>query len=208
VTRAARLAPLAPDAWAAEERDLLRGHLGAADRYLTGRADAPPMPGILGIFGHHPRLAANWLALSGGMLDDPVLDPRDRELLVLRVAWRTQSRYEWAQHVRLAASAGLSPDEIAAVAGELDLTVWPERDRWLLAAADQLIDVHRVDDATWERLAVQFDERALIELLFVVGSYLCLALVLNSVGLEPDAGIEHALPARAVAGANGQGLEG
>jgi alkylhydroperoxidase family enzyme len=35
-------------------------------------------------------------------------------------------------------------------------------------------------------LAAGFDEQQLLELLFVVGSYLCLALVLNSAGLEPD----------------------
>ena len=66
--------------------------------------------------------------------------------------------------------------------------MWTERDRDLLGAADQMIDAHRVDDATWARLATRYDEQQLLELLFVVGSYVCLAMVLNSVGLEPDAG--------------------
>lgn len=181
-----RLAPLTAETMAEEGRALLRGHLAAADRYLTGEPDAPPMPGILGLLGHHPRLAANWLALSGGILDDPVLDPRDRELLILRVGWRTQCRYEWAQHTRMARTAGLSEEEVTAVAGDPSAALWGDRDRDLLVAVDQMIDGHRVEDATWERLADQFDERQLLEILFVVGSYLCLALVLNSVGLEPD----------------------
>jgi 4-carboxymuconolactone decarboxylase len=186
-----RLAPLSAEGWATS-RDLLRGHLAAADKYLTGAPDAPPMPGILGVLGHHPRLAANWLGLSGQLLEEPVLTPRDRELLVLRVAWRTRSRYEWAQHSRMAVAAGIDDAEVRAVAGPLDGRRWSDADRDLLQATDQMIDAHRIDDTTWERLAARFDETELVELLFVVGSYLCLALVLNSVGLEPDPGTEAA----------------
>jgi AhpD family alkylhydroperoxidase len=171
---------------------LLRGRLAVADRYLTGRPDAPPMPGILGLLGHHPRLAANWLAFSGDLVEDPVLEPRDRELLILRVGWRTQCRYEWAQHVRMAAAAGLTTEEVAAAAGELAASALSDSQRDLLDAADQMVATHRIDEPLWKRLAERFDEEHLVELLFVVGSYLCLALVLNSVGLEPDPGTDDA----------------
>jgi alkylhydroperoxidase family enzyme len=180
------LVPLTAATMTDESRALLRGHLAVADRYLSGDPDAPPMPGILGLLGHHPRLAANWLALSGGLLEDPVLDPRDRELLILRVGWRTQCRYEWAQHVRMARTAGLIEDEITAIAGDPDSHRWDHRDRDLLTAVDQMIDDRRIHEATWDRLAGQFDEPQLLEMLFVVGTYLCLAIVINSVGLEPD----------------------
>src|SRR5262249_38957663 len=66
--------------------------------------------------------------------------------------------------------------------------VWTDHQRNLLRAADQLLDDHVIDDGTWERLAAQLDERQLLELTFVVGSYACLAMVLNSAGLEPPAG--------------------
>jgi AhpD family alkylhydroperoxidase len=181
-----RLTPLRAPELTDGTREMLRGNLAVADRYLTGRPDAPPLPAILGLLGHHPRLAAHWLALSGGMLDDPVLAPRDRELLILRVAWRTDCRYEWAQHARMGRAAGLTAEEVAAVAGALDAAPWTADDRDLLAAADQMVAARRVDDPTWKRLADRFDERELVELLFVVGTYLCLALVLNSAGLEPE----------------------
>jgi AhpD family alkylhydroperoxidase len=160
--------------------------LAVADRYLSGLPDAPPMPGILGLLGHHPSLAANWLALSGGLLEHPALEPCDRELLILRVSWRTQCRYEWEQHARMAEECGLSAAQVAAAVDDPAAQVWSDRQRDLLMAADQMIESYRIDDATWRRLATTFDEQQLLELLFVVGSYLCLALVLNSAGLEPD----------------------
>lgn len=181
-----RLVPLPADRWDPADRDRLRGRVASADRYLAGGPDAPPLPGILGLLGHHPRLAADWLAFSGGLLDDPALEPRDRELLILRVAARTGCRYEWSQHARMALDAGLTAGQVVAAAGPVDAACWDGDQRDLLATVDQMVEAHRIEDDTWQRLAARFDERALLEVLFVAGSYLCLALVLNSAGLEPD----------------------
>jgi 4-carboxymuconolactone decarboxylase len=191
---APRLNPLAADQWTAEAKELFRGRLTVADKYLSGLPDAPPMPGILGLFGHHPGLAADWLAFSGGLIEKPVLEPADRELLILRVGWRTQCRYAWSQHVGMAEKSGLSPMQIAAVAGAVGTDVWSERQGDMLEATDQMVEDYRVDDATWQRLACHFDEQQLLELLFVVGSYVCLAVVLNCAGLGPDGHASTPLP--------------
>lgn len=189
-----RIAPLPPDEWAGREREMLRGNLARADRYLTGAADAPPVPSILGLLARHPGVGASWLAFSGTLLDEGTLDPRDRELLILRVGLRTGCRYQWAQHVGMARAAGLTSAQLAAVAEGAEAGIWTDRDRDLLRATDQLVDGHAIDDATWTRLAARFDERRLIELLFVVGGYVCLAMVLNGVGLEPAAGSDPDAP--------------
>jgi alkylhydroperoxidase family enzyme len=174
--------------WTPEDRELLRGGLARADRYLSGDADAPPMPAILGLLARHPRIGGPWLAFSGTLLDAGTLRPDDRELLILRVAWRTSCQYEWAQHVGIGQAAGLSPEQIAAVADDPGSGTWTGYQRDLLLAVDQLLDDHVIDDGTWERLAAHLDERQLLELTFVIGSYACLAMVLNSAGLEPPAG--------------------
>lgn len=183
---AARLAPLPVREWDENTRNMFRGHVKSADRYLSGAPDAPAMPGILGVLAHHPELAGAWLAYNGLLIERPAVDPRDRELVILRVAWRSGSEYEWAQHVRIATTLGITEEQIAAVRSEPRRPVWSPGQRSLLAMTDQLLDQHRVDDATWAQLEIHFDTRQLIELLFVAGSYLCLAMVLNSVALQPD----------------------
>jgi 4-carboxymuconolactone decarboxylase len=184
----ARLAPLPTDQWGDEERDLLRGNLPRAERYLSGEPDAPPMPAILGLFARHPGIGGPWLSFSGKLLDEGTIDARDRELVILRTGWRTQCGYQWAQHVGMARAAGLTATEIEAVPRDLDAAQWNDRDNALLEAVDQLIDTQRLTDETWARLAEHFDERQLLELLFLIGSYLCLALVLNGAGLLPTSG--------------------
>jgi alkylhydroperoxidase family enzyme len=144
----------------------------------------------------HPRLAGPFLAYNNVLLFAPTLEPRTRELLILRVAARTRADYEWAQHVRMAARAGVTPNEITAVRDGTDPSGWSPLETALLAAADELVDDHRVGDDTWARLAEHFDDKQLIELVFVVGTYTALAMAFNSFGLEldpdlrADAGIE------------------
>ncbi len=144
------------------------------------------MPNVLSTMMHHPALAGPFLAYNQVLLQTPALDPRQRELMVLRVAWRTRARYEWAQHVRLAAGVGITPEEIEAIATGADAEIWTPLEAELLSAADQLIDRYRIDDDTWRRLAEQLDDRQLVELVFVVGTYTGLAMAFNSFGLQLD----------------------
>ena len=65
-------------------------------------------------------------------------------------------------------------------------TAWTPLEADLLAATDQLIDRYRIDDDTWARLAEHLDERQLVELVFVVGTYTGLAMAFNSFGLQLD----------------------
>jgi AhpD family alkylhydroperoxidase len=179
--------PLPLAEWADEELAFLRGNLARADRYLSGDPDAPPLPAILGLFARHPRVAGPWLGFNGSLLEDGTLPARDRELLILRVAVRTKCRYEWEQHRSIAAAAGLSDEEIAAIAEKDGISAWQRRDQSLLLAADQLIGEQTIDDTGWAQLARHFDERQLLEICFVIGSYTCLAMVLNAAGLAPAA---------------------
>lgn len=195
---ASRLLPLSAHSLGAEQRDLLRGKLRAADRYLSGAPDAPPLPAVLGLLAHHPGIAGPWLALSSALLDEPVLDARVRELAVLRVGWLTQCSYIWTQHIQMGLKAGLSLGDIAAL-GTVQDPRWDGGDLDVLRAVDQLVESQTIDDRTWERLTERFDEQQLLEVLFVVGSWACMAMVFNSVGLEPDAGtdgVHVALPSR------------
>ncbi len=188
---APRLAPLPREKWGDDARTALSTAFSedAAQRYLSTEGDAIPIPNVLATLMHHPALAGPFLTYNNVLLRTPALGHRARELVILRVAWRTRAGYEWAQHVRLATGAGVTGDEIEAIARGTDLEVWTPLEADLLAATDQLIDSYRVDDQTWSRLAGQhgLDERQLVELVFVVGTYTGLAMAFNSFGLQLDA---------------------
>jgi alkylhydroperoxidase family enzyme len=183
-----RIAPLPREEWGDDERAALAAGFSEqiAARLLATGPDARPLPNVLGTLMRHPALAGPFLAYNNVLLFAPTLEPRIRELLILRVASRTRADYEWAQHVRMAAAAGVTDEEIEAVRDGAAGSAWSPLDAALLAAVDELVDGYRVTDDTWAGLAGHLDERQLMELVFVVGTYTALAMAFNTFGLELD----------------------
>jgi alkylhydroperoxidase family enzyme len=86
----------------------------------------------------------------------------------------------------MGAEAGLSTAKLEAISDGPAAEAWSPLEGALLRATDEMIDQHRVGEETWAVLTEHFAPAELLELLFVVGGYLCLAAVLNSAGLEPE----------------------
>ena len=166
---------------------MLLSHLRRPERYLSGAADAPAMPVVLELFAHHLKLSEPFLSFTDVMAgDESSLDPSVRELVILRVAWRARSGYEWHQHRRMGGDAGLTEAQLDAVPEGAGADVWSPREQAVLAMVDELLEAVIVSDETWRTLSELFSPPQLLELLFVAGGYLCLAGVLNSIGLQGD----------------------
>jgi len=186
-----RIEPLTADKLDDEALDALRiGFPRAADRYLSDAADAPPLPTVLGLMLNHPKVAGPWFAYNNVLLYDPAITARQRELAILRVAWLARGTYEWLQHVRLGQQAGITDAELEAIAAGPDAGSWSPFEADLLRAVDELMHDSRIGDNTWKRLSEHFDTRQMMELTFVVGTYLCLAFVFNSADLPLDEGLD------------------
>ncbi len=181
-----RLAPLPFAEWDDEARSVLLPHLRRPELYLSGAPEAPPMPIVLELLAQNLPLSGAWLPftdmLAGG---DATLKPEHRELVILRVAWQARSGYEWTQHVRSGRETGLTDAQIDAIGQGAAAAVWTPLERALLRAVDEMIEGFAVGEETWGTLAASFDSAQMLELLFVIGGYVCLACVLNSVGLQP-----------------------
>lgn len=187
-----RLTPLPRDQWDDDVIGALRKAFpeNLVERFLSTAPDAPPVPAAISTMLHHPALAGAWLAYNNVLLWSPSVAPRLRELAVLRVAWRTRSEYEWVQHVKLGERFAITRDDVEAIGNGADDERWEPLERDVLRATDQLLDRQRIDDDTWARLAAVLDERQLVELVFVVGTYTCLAMAFNSFGIELEAGMD------------------
>lgn len=155
----------------------------------TRRAGEPrrerPSSNILGVFAWHPALAKAWFGFNSHLFHS-TLSARDREMATVRIGWLRRGEYEWAQHVRMAKSAGLSQEEIDAIMAGPDSPVWEPRDAALLRSVDELAADRYVSDETWQRLAKDFDRKQLMDLVFTVGAYDLLAAAMNTFGLQLD----------------------
>jgi alkylhydroperoxidase family enzyme len=140
----------------------------------------------MGVLAHHPELTAAYNQLIRHALYFSSIAPRQRELLVLRVAHLRDSAYEWAQHVYQAGVAGLAPEEIARVRVGPSAPEWTPSDRALLAAADELVTDARIGERTYEALSAELDTRQLMDVVFTVGAYEVFAMALRTFDVELD----------------------
>jgi alkylhydroperoxidase family enzyme len=169
-----RLAPLSDDAIDAETRQ----------RFGDG-----PMLNIFRTIAHHPKLLSRWLVFGRHILQKSSLSPREREMLILRIGWLCRAGYEWGQHVVIARQSGLDDAEIERIADGPDAEGWTPRERALLRGTDELHADAFVSDATWKQLAESYDEQQLLDILFTVGQYNMVSMVLNSLGVQPEPGV-------------------
>jgi alkylhydroperoxidase family enzyme len=140
----------------------------------------------LGTLARHPALAHAFHTFNGYILFASTLSPRQRELLVLRLAAIRQSAYEWEQHAVLAGDVGLDVDDIARIAEGPDAPGWSPLEAAMLRAVDELVRDGMVGEPTWQVLAGAFDQQQLMDLVFTVGAYETLAMAFGSFGVELD----------------------
>lgn len=184
-----RIPPLPPEEWPIGMRDALAALQPANPRhpFPPRRDDRPKGLNILGTLAHHPELTRAFHTLTGHVLFGSTLEPRQRELLVLRVAAVRRAEYEWAQHVVLGGDAGLTPAEIDRVAEGPAAEGWSALDRAMVRAVDELLADAEVQDDTWAALVDGgLGDRQCMDLVFTVGTYDVLAMAMRSFGVELD----------------------
>jgi 4-carboxymuconolactone decarboxylase len=138
---------------------------------------------ILATFVHHPELIKEFLKFNVHLLFRSTLPARERELAILRVAHRTDSEYEWFQHVKMGLREGLTEGDIAALQrGEAA----DDFDRTILTGVDELMDSYELSDATWAALGDRFDARQRMDFVFTIGCYITVAMALKTFGVELD----------------------
>ncbi len=153
---------------------------------LTARLTGGAPPNIFTTLGQHPRLFRAWLFYSAHLMPFGRLPRQDTELVILRVAWRCRSVYEWRQHVPLTLRIGLTPEQIDGIAADRSTSSLRERQRTLLSITDELLDRRAIFDLTWHGARTSLTERELIELCLLVGHYQGLTSAIGGLAIEPE----------------------
>jgi alkylhydroperoxidase family enzyme len=170
-----RLEPVPQADLTDEQRDL-----------LGGIAVSGPASNIFATLVRHPGLMRRWLPFGGKLLSGK-LPARDREVLILRTGRNCRTEYEFGQHVLIARTVGVADDVVRAIVNGKDTA--EGFDAILIKAADELHEEYVLSDETWAALAERYDERQLIEVPMLVGHYHMVAMFLNTLGVEREAGV-------------------
>ena len=161
-------------------------------------ARVEPLPGdsiaVTRTFAQHPKLDAGRARRANFINRVSKLQPRHREMLILRIGWDCRSEYEWAQHVGSVGRArdyGLDPVRIAEGP---DAAGWDPFERVLLRAVDELFRDTAISDATWAALAARYDTELLMSAVFTASSYRATSMGLNAFGVQIEPGSNERFP--------------
>jgi alkylhydroperoxidase family enzyme len=143
------------------------------------RQDLP----ALEILIRHAELYKAHLQVAEKFMSDCEMNIRDRELAVLRIGWLSQAPFEWGAHVKIAKRNGVTSEEIESVIEGSTAAGWNERDRAIVRAMEELHLDSMITDRTWTELQQFYNDKKLIELIFLAGQYKTVAFYQNSLRL-------------------------
>ncbi len=161
------------------------GQMSEAVRARVG--DNPPNVTRM-LAGASEGVYAGFGAFAQGLMKLSPLDPKLRELAILRVGYISKCAYELFQHEPFGRFVGLTDDQIAAIkAGDAKSPVFDAAQSAVLSFVDDLVLNVRPSDANLAAVRQHLDDQQLIDLVLVTGNYMTVCRFLETTGIELDA---------------------
>ena len=144
--------------------------------------------GLLNIFramSHSPEALLRFMRFGNYFLEDGKVDPKLRELAILRAGWLCRAPYEFSQHIAFGRRTGLTDDQIRAVADPTP-ALFDKRELAVLTFAAELTTDARASDAAFNALREYMDEEQIVELTMVTSFYNMVSRILNTLDVDID----------------------
>ncbi len=140
----------------------------------------------------HPAVASELAStLTTLLFRGNKLDARLRELIIMRIGWRTGSVYEWTQHWRVARGLDIPEADLAATRDWRGAANLSAADRAVLQATDDTLDQGMISNAAWEACCLHLaTEAERIELVVAIGNWTMFSQLLKSLRIPLEDGVE------------------
>jgi 4-carboxymuconolactone decarboxylase len=155
----------------------------AIEKYRSGRRGK--LINIYRMLLNAPPLAESWFNHSNTVRWQTTLSGRLREIVIIRMGHLTNSQYVLRQHVpSLALAEGLTLEECSELQSWQTSGRFSESERAALAYADTMTRDIVVPDVVFDEVKKHFNDREIVELTVLVGSYNMNARVMQALRLD------------------------
>ena len=148
---------------------------------------------LLRTLARHPPALHGLGPLAAYLRQRSMVPAVDQILMGLRAAWLCRSEALWAELAAEARNFGLGDRDLRRVA-EGPAAGWGPWDSLMLRATDELYRDAFLGDASWNELATRYNVPQLIDTIFSGAEYILLAMLANSLGVQPDERFADRLP--------------
>lgn len=172
---APRIAPLKPEEMNERQQTFLKPY--SAPDGSTGN--------VFATLARHMDLLEAWSDFGLHAMVKSNVDPKLREICVLRTAVNCDSPYEWHHHARIGRQVGLSKEVIDRI--QTGAALDSKEQDLMVACADDLSESTTLSDKTWKDMIDTFGLEYTLDIIFTVGAYTTMAMALNSCGVQIEA---------------------
>jgi alkylhydroperoxidase family enzyme len=125
----------------------------------------------------YPNFSAYMLQLFRPMELDKALE----RMIVLHVVKRSDCFYAWRQNVVVGHSVGVTDEQIAALErGEINACCFDEVAQAAFTFTNEVMDLIEATNRSFNAMKKHFSDRAIVEMLYVIGTYMMVARVLRT----------------------------
>ncbi|MBO0838742.1 MAG: carboxymuconolactone decarboxylase family protein, partial [Actinobacteria bacterium] len=110
---------------------------------------------------------------------------RAQEIAILMVAQHRNSEFERFAHAQAGLKAGLTEDDLAALAAGEPPSLQTEEEQAVYSATRRILDTGSLEDQSYQAAASVLTTSRLFELVTLVGYYLMLATQLSVFDIQP-----------------------
>ncbi len=139
------------------------------------------------VMANSPEVGRAFLRLGNRILRKGRLDPKLRELAILRVGDLAKANYEFTQHVPIARRVGVTADKIAALPAWQASDLFNDRERAVLQYTDEVAEQIRVSDETFGEIKAFLSDQEIVELTTTIGYYGMVSRILEALQIELEA---------------------
>lgn len=153
------------------------------------------VPNLYRTLGHAPELLEGWVSFAWSLRHDAAAPRALRELVILRVADELGCGYERTHHEPMALAAGCSDEQLAGLEGWRSAPeLFSEPERAALAVAERIARGEPLTDDEWKALRTHLDARGCVEVVLTASFYVCVARVLDGLGVPLEDGDARTAP--------------
>ena len=135
---------------------------------------------------HSPAVAMAFLEQVTAVRWKTELDGQTREIVTIRIGILNRCDYVFKAHVpAYTAQEGLTREQCDALAGWRNSALFDARQRAALAYTDAMTRDIQVPDAVYAELRSHFNERQIVELTVLIGTYNMHTRVLQALEIDP-----------------------
>ena len=136
---------------------------------------------------HTPPIAEAWFNHVGAVRWKTALDGQTREIVIIRVGLLNRVDYVFNAHVpKYAVQEGLTVAQCHSLKDWENSPLFDAKQRAILAYTDAMTRNVQVPQAVFDALRPHFDERQIVELTVLIGTYNMHTRVLQALEIDPE----------------------